>query len=116
MADQIGEVIDDMEKHFQEGFRKCMDENKHRRELYYILVSGDWYCNDTQYILTFSPMASPPPVPMLNTMLWSVDNKSGKITELYVLPKDAPVGPQEPISEPVPCLLMAAKHLPLFYN
>lgn len=116
MADQIGEVIDDMEKQFQEGFDKCVAENKHRRELYYILVTGDWYANYTEYRLTYSPMADPPPVPMLNTMLWSVDNKSGKTTEIYVLPKDAPVGPGIELSAPVEGLLKIAPHLPLIYN
>ena len=116
MADQIGEVIDDMELQFQKGFDKCIAENKHRREKYFILVTGDWYANDTQYHMTYSPMANPPPVPMLNTMLWSVDNKSGKITEIWVLPKDAPVGPGIILSKPVPGLMKIAPHLPIIYN
>ena len=116
MADQIGEVIDDMEKQFQEGFSKCIAENKHRREKYFIFVTGDWYANETQFILTYSPMASPPPVAMLNTMLWSVDNISGEIKEIWVLPKDAPVGPGIELSAPVEGLMKLAPHLPLIYN
>ena len=116
MADQIGEVIDDMEQKFRDAFRECMAENKHRREKYFILVTGDWYGNDTQFKMTFTPMESPPPVPLLNTMLWLIDNKAGSIKEIWVLPKDAPVGPGIELSKPVEGLIKIAPHLPLVYS
>lgn len=112
---QIGELLPSMTDEFQKGFRKCIAENKHRREPYYILVTGDWYANNTQFRLVFSPRDTRPPV-MLNTMLWKVDNKSGRIKEIWVLPKDAPVDPSIPLGPVDEGLIKIAKYLPLIYN
>ena len=112
---QIGEILPSMLDEFQKGFDKCISENRHRREPYYILVTGDWYADYTQFRLNISPRDVKPPV-MLNTMLWLVDNTKGSITEVWVLPKDAPVGPQVPLGEVDEGLIKIAKNLPLIYN
>jgi len=112
---QIGEILPSITEVFQKDFRRCMDKNKHRREPYYIFVTGDWYANDTQFRLTITPMDFKPPM-MLNTMLWKVDNKSGRIEEIWVLPKDAPVDPSIPLGEVDEGLIKIAKDLPLIYN
>ena len=113
--DQVGEVLPDMTKMFQEGFTKCLAENKHRREPYYILVTGSWYADYTQFRLTYSPRDTKPPK-MLNTMLWRVDNVSGEVREIWVLPADAPVGPTVPLGDVDEGLIKIAKDFTLFYN
>lgn len=114
-TEEVGEILPSMTEVFQKEFRKCMDNNMHRREPYYIFVTGDWYANDTQFKLTITPMDFKPPV-MLNTMLWRVDNKKGSIDEVWVLPKDAPVGPEVPLGEVDEGLMKIAKHFPLYYS
>lgn len=112
---QVGELLPSMLEEFQKGFERCIAENKHRREPYYILVTADWYANETQLRMVFSPRDTKPPV-MLNTMLWRIDNKVGSVEEIWVLPKDAPVDPNIPLGEVDEGLIKIAKHLPLIYN
>jgi hypothetical protein len=112
---QIGELLPDITDNFQKAFEACVNKNKHRREPYYILVTADWYANNTQMRIVVSPRSKRPPM-MLNTMCWRVDNKTGDIKELWVLPKDAPI---EPGFEPAgvdESIIKVAKHLPVIYN
>ena len=87
---QVGELIPPMTQVFQAGLDRCIGQNKHRRELYYILFHASWLRNHTQLNMTFAPRDRKPPK-MLNTMLWSVNNKTGELKQLWVLPPDAPV-------------------------
>lgn len=112
---QIGEILPSMTEEFKKGFEKCIEENKHRREPYFILATADWYANNTQLRLNISPRDTKPPV-MLNTMLWKVDNKNGSVEEIWVLPKDAPVDPSIPLGPVDEGLIKVARHLPLIYN
>jgi hypothetical protein len=79
------------------------------------LTTFDWYANKTQLKAVFRPSRKRPPM-MLNTMCWKIDNKSGSVEEQWVLPKDAPVSPETPLTEPDEGLIKVARHLPLFYN
>lgn len=112
---QVGELLPSITAEFEKGFEECIAKNKHRREPYYIMFTADWYMNNTQLRSVFRPSAAKPPL-MLNTMCWKIDNKSGSVQELWVLPKDAPVDPSVPLGEVDDGLIKIARHLPLFYN
>jgi len=112
---QVGEILPSITQIFQDEFRKCIAKNKHRREPYYVLVTGDWYAGGAQFRLVLSPRDTMPPV-MLNTMLFKVDNKSGRIDEIWVLPKDAPVDPSIPLGPVDEGLIKIAPKLPLVYK
>lgn len=115
MAEQIGEILDDLTGHWQDEFRRCMENNRHRREPYYIFTKFEWRAEYTQFHLTLTPMDFRPPY-MLKTMLHKVDNKTGRIEEVWVLPVDAPVGPTVPLGPVDEGLIKIAPHLPLIYN
>jgi len=112
---QVGEILPSMGEIWQDEFRKCIARNKHRREPYYVLTTGQWRANHTQFKLNLAPMDFRPPW-MLNTMLHKVDNKSGKIEEVWVLPMDAPVDPSIPLGKVDEGLIKIAPHLPLVCN
>lgn len=115
---EAGEILPSIGEVFQKDFRKCMDQNKHRREPYFILVTGNWYANYTQLKLTYTPMDFKPPM-MLNTMLWRIDNKAGRIEEIWVLPFDDPDGiydPRIPGGEVDESIIKWAPHLSLRQN
>ena len=112
---EVGELLPAMIDQFQKGFDKCVADNKHRREPYFLLFTADWYANKTKLKAVFSPREKKPPV-MLNTMCWKIDNKSGSVEELWVLPKDAPVDQSTPLGDCDEGLIKVAKHLPLIYN
>lgn len=112
---QIGELLPDITANFQKKFDKCIEKNKHRREPYYILATADWYKNNTQMRLVISPRDRCPPM-MLNTMAWKVDNKTGEIKELWVLPKDAPIQADFEPDGVDESIIVKAKHMPIVYN
>ncbi len=87
---QLGEIVPSMVDEFVLGLDACINKNKHRREPYFILYTADWYQNGEQLKTTFTPFGVCPPK-MLNTMCWKVNNKNGRIQEVWVLPKDAPI-------------------------
>jgi len=113
---QAGEITPSMEKQWQEDFRKCIRQNRHRRDLYYVLTSGVWNEDYTVFEMKVKPQDFVPPIKMLSTMLHSVDNKSGGIEEIYVLPMDRPVDPSIPLGPVDEGLIKIARHLPLIYN
>jgi hypothetical protein len=111
---EVGELLPAMIDQFKAGFEECIEKNEHRREPYYILFTADWYANETQMKCVFSPRDRKPPM-MLNTMCWEINNKNGRVKELWVLPKDAPTDPTLPLGEVDEGLIKVAKHLPLIY-
>ena len=115
---QVGEILPSIGQQWQDEFRKCIDKNRHRREAYYVLSTGNWCANNTQFRLNLTPMDFIPPI-MLNTMLHKVDNKSGRIEEVWVLPFDDPDGvydPSVPLGPVDEGLIKIAKDLPLIMN
>jgi len=112
---QTGEILPCMVAEFERGFDAVLAKNKHRREPYYVLYHANWYANNSQLRSVFSPRAKRPPK-MLNTMCWLVNNKTGSIKQLWVLPLDAPVEPQieyeDKIIEPV---VESARGMPIVY-
>jgi hypothetical protein len=115
MADQIGEVLPDMTRKWQEEFAMCVNIYRGRREPYYIMTSFEWRRNYTQFVLKLKPTDYLPSF-MLKTMLHKVDNVTGRIDEVWVLPVDAPVGPMVPLGDVDEGLIKLAPHLPLLYN
>ena len=87
---EVGEFLPMMAKKLADGLARCVQDNKHRRDPYYILYSADWYANGEQLRDTFSPRSKCPPR-MLNTICWYVNNVTGEFKEMWVLPKDAPI-------------------------
>ncbi len=87
---QTGEIVPLMVEKMVEGLAKCLQDNKHRREVYWILYTADWYADGQQLKDSFTPFGGCPPR-MLNTICWRVDNKLGDLKEEWVLPKDAPI-------------------------
>ncbi|NVL90733.1 MAG: hypothetical protein HWN69_07040 [Desulfobacterales bacterium] len=112
---QIGELLPDITDNFEKSLRDCIEKNKHRREPYFILATADWYNNDTEMRVVVSPREKKPPM-MLNTMCWRVDNKTGQLKELWVLPKDAPIDPSVEFDGVEESLIKVARHLPILYN
>lgn len=115
---QAGEITPSMEKQWQDEFRNCIAMNKHRREPYYVLTTCGWGRRYGVLKLNLAPMDFVPPM-MLNTMLHKVDNKSGRIEEIWVLPFDDPDGvydPSIPLGEVDEGLIKIAPHLPLIQN
>ena len=61
-------------------------------------------------------MDTPPLVPMINTMLWKVDNIKGTIDPVYVLPLDAPVDSDKEFTEQSDLVDKSGQGMPLAYN
>jgi len=112
---QIGELLPDITKNFEKAFEDCISKNKHRRETYYIFATADWYANNTKMRVVVSPREVCPPV-MLNTMCWRVDNKTGEVRELWVLPKDAPIDKSVELKGVDESIIKVARRLPIIYN
>lgn len=112
---QIGELLPDITAKFQNAFDKCIRQNSHRREPYYILATADWYSNNTKMRIVVSPRDKCPPM-MLNTMCWQVNNKTGEIKELWVLPKDAPIQADFEPDGVNESIIQKARHFPIIYS
>lgn len=112
---QAGEITPSMMRQWQDDFRKCMDENRHRREPYYIFTTGKWNQDATVFDMKIKPMDFRPPW-MLSTMLHKIDNVAGSIEEVWVLPMDAPVDESIPLGAVDEGLIKVAPYLPLNYN
>jgi len=110
---EVGELIPSMAQVLENKVEEAIEKNKHRREPYYILVTAAWFANGEQLRMVVSPRAKKPPK-MLNTMCWRVDNKTGELKEVWVLPPDAPIQPIEtaPIIESI---AREAQGLPIIY-
>ena len=65
---------------------------------------------------TLTLIDEPPIVPMINTMLWKVDNIRGTIDPVYVLPLDAPVNSDKEFTEQSELVEKSGKDMPLAYN
>ena len=117
---EVGEILPDITQIFEKKFKECVEQNKHRREPYYIFVKGNWCAQNTQFRLTIAPMDFVHPIlKSLNTMCWKIDNKSGRIEEMWVLPFDDPDGifdPGIPLGPVDEGLIKIAKFMPLKYN
>jgi len=111
---ETGELLPSMTQNFEKAFEYAIEKNKHRREPYYILATGNWYKNGEQLRMTVSPRSERPPK-MLNTMCWRIDNKTGECKQLWVLPLDAPTQPIEPgpVSESI---AESAQGIPIIYG
>lgn len=59
---------------------------------------------------------APPLVPMINTMLWKVDNVKGLIEPVYVLPMDTPVDSDKDFTEQSELVAKSGKNMPLVFN
>jgi len=113
---EVGELLPSIGKDFVEGLKKCIQEHKHRREPYWILHHAEWrwngICDELRH--TFAPMGIRPPR-MLNTMCWYVDNKSGRLEVLWVLPPDAPIPDFGETGQFDETLINSSKGMPIIY-
>ena len=107
---QTGELLPTMEDNLQESFDTCLNNNSHRREVYWILFTADWYAGQQQLRGTMTPYGVKP-LKMLNTICWEIDNKTGTKKELWVLPVDAPTVPGDDVAEPVPEIMDQVEQL-----
>lgn len=94
---QVGEILPDICQMWLAAMNECIEQNKHRREPYYIFFHADWYRQGSQMKLNLSPRDTCPPR-MLNTGCFRIDNVSGSVKELWTWPKDAPTG-DAPVGE-----------------
>ena len=63
-------------------------------------------------------MFQPPPIPMIGSSLWRVDNRSGEVKCIYILPPDKPVMSGVEFTEDSKLVFESAKKskVPLIYN
>lgn len=97
-------LVDDV----YEQMMKVINDRQRVRRPYFLLVHTmegagvNLQAKDTKEVATENKrvlntriivMKKPPPVPMLGTHLWYVNNKQGRAICLYVLPHDKPIDP-----------------------
>ncbi len=56
-----------------------------------------------------------PPVPLINSSLWRIDNKIGEARCVYILPPDKPIMYGTEMGEASKFIWKSAKHAPLVY-
>lgn len=116
MSDKLieaGLLIEGMSQILQKHVEEAVNKNKHRREPYYILVTASWFKNGEELRMQVCPRDTRPPK-MLNTMCWRMNNITGELKQLWVLPPDAPIQPIDtaPIIESI---AEDAKDMPIIY-
>lgn len=111
---QTGEIVPLMVQKFHEGLAKCIQDNAHRREPYWILYTADWYGSGQQLRDTFTPYGGCPPR-MLNTMCFCVDNKIGQLKPVWILPKDAPIEDFGETKQFDETLIKSSQGIPIVY-
>ena len=57
-----------------------------------------------------------PPVRMLNTALWRVDNRTGDVRCIYILPPDKPMVGGFDVEEESETVTKSAKGMPIYYG
>ena len=115
---EVGEIIPEMAKQMEALLLECINQNTHRREIYWILYTADWYSGGTELRDSCTPFEVCPPK-MLNTICWKIDNKRGSMTEEWVLPKDAPSEASEIIETSGVVdenIIRAATSMPVLYD
>lgn len=111
---QIGEIIPSMVEEMEKGLLACINKNRRRREVYWVLFTANWYANGEQLRTTVTPFPQCPPK-LLNTICWKIDNKRGRCEEVWILPMDAPIQPirTDGFDEKIAA---AAQGMPLIYG
>jgi hypothetical protein len=63
-------------------------------------------------------MHNPPPMPLLNTALWRIDNRRGEAKCMYILPPDTPLITHDMMGEDATFVFKSAQatNAPLVYN
>ncbi len=112
---EVGEIVPLMAKKMEKGLARCMQDNMHRRRPYWILYTADWYKNGTELKDTFSPRDKIPPR-MLNSICWYIDNTKGRLEQVWVLPKDAPIEDFGETGTFDEVLIRSSKGLPIIYG
>lgn len=59
---------------------------------------------------------NPPPVPLISTSLWRIDNKAGRAKCCYILPPDKPILYGEQMGESSEFIFRSAQGAPLIYG
>ncbi len=97
---EIGETRQAMAQGVMKRLEKIINEVKHDR--YYVLVHGKPYPNSPKVIKMKYLIMSQKPSMMLSCMLFSIDNKLGKLALEWALPGDWPTWSVGGTNEPVP--------------
>ena len=61
-------------------------------------------------------MNAPPPVPLIGTSLWRIDNRAGEARCVYILPPDKPIMLGEQMGEASKFIWKSAQGAPLVYS
>lgn len=61
-------------------------------------------------------MDAPPPVPLISTSLWRIDNKIGEARCVYILPPDKPIMLGVEMGEMSKFIWKSARNAPLIYS
>jgi len=113
---EVGELLPSIGKDYVEGLAKCIQNNKHRRKPYFILHHAEWrwngHCEELRH--TFAPGAKKP-LKMLNTVCYRVDNKIGRLEEVWVLPVDAPIPDFGETGQFDETLIKSSRGMPIVY-
>lgn len=108
-----------------------MAKEKHPR-IYYILVimkngyEGQSMASESQRTVDLSGkhvvhnrlvlLDEPPPVPMINSSLWRIDNKIGEARCMYILPPDKPIMLGTEMGESSKFIWKSARGAPLIWS
>jgi len=108
-----------------------MAKESHPR-IYYILVimkdgyEGQSMVSESQKTVDLSGkhvvhnrlvlLDEPPPVPMINSSLWRIDNKIGEARCMYILPPDKPIMLGTEMGESSKFIWKSAKGAPLIWS
>lgn len=89
----IGDAREQMAQRLFKLAEKVINEHQHLREPYYLLVSAKADGYGQRRVRTRLVVLPAQPAKLLGTMCFRVDNVSGRVQRLWVLPLDKPMPP-----------------------
>ncbi len=99
---QLGETRTAMTKTLMSDLESIINKYKDKENKYYVLFHAKPWPNNPK-LIKIKPFAMDvKPSMMLSCLLFSVDNKSGKLTLEWSLPGDWPTWSVEGTNEPIP--------------
>lgn len=113
---QLGETRVAMTKTLMKDIESAINELKHIKEKYYILVHGKpspW--DKTQIIIKIIKGIPIKPHMMLSCILFGVDNQKGELTLEWSLPGDWPTWAVGGTNEPIPETIASMKESGIKY-
>lgn len=99
---QLGETRQAMTKTLMKDLESIIEKFKDKDQIYYVLFHAKPWPNNPSVIKIKSFAMYTKPSMMLSCLLFSVDNKSGKLALEWALPGDWPTWSVGGTNEPVP--------------